>query len=336
MKLPLSARVAFVISIAGGCVASASCGGGDDANGNAGDASTGEGDATIDGGHDGGFASDAGPHDASTRDVVDLGDWPKACDAGGIPPIVTGTTLCPSDENRAGCTCPEAGVTAPCWTGDRTRRGHGTCQDGVATCNVTGGTLGWSECQGQVAPVGSTPPASCTCMSNVAWNAPVLSPCFVENGSSVITAVSSSLPDAACPPFDDAGNPVVAPTWTTDTLQGDCTGAYTICYTMKAGDPQNPQPTDCVVATVCTTQSHYDDAGAVQSLPPLPSWITDGGADLTCGQSFAANGGYAIVTLQGQSDECENVTLQLPSVSYCPLACGSASPPPICATLGCN
>lgn len=334
MKLRFAFRAAFVLCVAGGAFASASCGGGDDSNG-AGDASTGD-DATFDSGRDGALVSDAGPHDASTSDVVDLGDWPKSCDAGGIAPVVTGTTACPSDENRAGCACPEAGVTAACWTADRTRRGHGTCQDGVATCTASGSVLGWSECEGEVIPTGSTPPANCVCMSNVAWNAPVLSPCFVENPSSVITAVSSSLPDAACPPFDDAGNPVLAPTWTTDTLQGDCTGAYTICYTLKAGDPKNMQPTDCTLATVCTTQAHYEEAGATQTLPSLPSWITDGGADLTCGQSFAANGGYAIVTLQGQSDECVNVSQQLPSVSYCPLACGDPSPPPICATLGCN
>ena len=46
----------------------------------------------------------------------------------------TGSLACPSDKNREGCPCTEAGQEAACWPGKRLNREHGICEDGMTRC----------------------------------------------------------------------------------------------------------------------------------------------------------------------------------------------------------
>jgi hypothetical protein len=60
--------------------------------------------------------------------------------------------LLPPDNNDCeGCVC-EPGVTESCYTGPEGTADVGNCKSGMHTCQTSG--LGWSECEGQVSPVG--------------------------------------------------------------------------------------------------------------------------------------------------------------------------------------
>jgi hypothetical protein len=251
---------------------------------------------------------------------------PLTCDGGGMPPPVSGTPECPSDKNLPGCACATQGQMAACWTGLRKNRGHGDCKDGMTVCTVQGEGLVWGPCNGEVLPMGTTGKAACTCFSGGHWAIANLSPCFVTDGMGNVTEAISTDPTTTMCPSDFSMPPT---NWSTDTLITDCTGTFTLCYTIKAGNPNSPQPTDCVVAKSCVT-AYYSVANQTFTMPDLPGWITDM-AMTACAQQFYNSGGYGEMSVNGQSDECELVDKVFQHVTYCPLSCNSPNPPAMCA-----
>lgn len=294
-----------------------------------------DGSTLADAGADAGAAADTGSDasDAGTGDgaiVAEAGadagvgpdPQPTSCDGGGVPPVVGGTPECPSDKNLPGCACSSSGTSAACWTGLRAQRGHGDCKDGTTSCEASDAGLAWGACNGEVLPTDAgTAKASCLCFSTGQWAVANTEPCFltVTDGSGNMTTVAyASTPGnpVTCPFNTTTGQPTVPATWSTDTLTVDCTGFYTLCYALKAGDPTNPQATDCVLATTCTGGAHYDTAGVAQTFPPLPGWQTTASQD-ACVTQFLATGGYAVMSVSGQSDECQTVAENFQSVTYC-------------------
>jgi hypothetical protein len=264
---------------------------------------------------------------------------PSSCDAGGIPPQVGGTLECPGDKNLPGCPCPTPGATAPCWTGQRADRGHGNCRDGTTKCSSAGGELTWGTCDGEVLPVPGSPSgtkAACGCFTTGQWQVDNLSPCFLTMtdglGASTTTMYASTpgVP-ATCPLDSSTGAPAIPQSWSTDTLTVDCAGSYSLCYTLKAGNAKQPQPSDCVIASVCTPPTRYTTPGAPQVFPPLPGWQAPASAS-ACIDSFMQSGGYGVMSVQGQSDECAFVSRDFRIISYCASSCNSPTPPASCAT----
>jgi len=251
------------------------------------------------------------------------------CDGGGMPPPVMGTPECPSDKNLPGCDCSMAGPgkMAACWTGLRKNRNHGICKDGMTTCTQMGEQLVWGPCVGEQLPTGTTGKAACGCFSGGHWALTNLSPCFyTDNGNSGAISTTETGGQIMCPASFTS-----APTdpWSTDTLVTDCTGSFNLCYTIKAGDGKNPQPSDCTLIKVCSA-SYYSMANVVQNWPPLPGWISDPSA-AACVAQFQASGGYGQMSVDGQSDECELVNKVFQTVTYCPLSCNMPNPPAMCA-----
>lgn len=287
---------------------------------------------------------DAGGMEDVSQDVFYQDDPPPmTCntDAGATPPVITGTLECPSDKNLPGCPCPSAGLTAPCWTGLRKDRGHGICHDGTATCTPSGETqtLAWGDCLGQVLPQpGATSgKAACECFSGGHWQIDNLMPCFLTvndgQGNTTITAYAATPGNPASCPYDPVSfAPVVPPSWSNDTLKVDCTGVFTLCYTIKSGDSKNPQPSDCVLAKSCTT-GYYGAANVTTPFPPLPGWSSDAAANACVGQ-FMSGGGYGEMSVDGMSDLCEGVSKVFQRVTYCPLTCNENPNAPGCA--GCT
>jgi hypothetical protein len=151
-------------------------------------------------------------------------------------------------------------------------------------------------------------------------------PCYTGASNTQITgAWSSQLDDSGNATCAAGGTPTKA--FTTNTLNADCAGHFKLCFTMKAGSSDNPKPTDCTVATVCT-EGDYTAANQDQKMPDLPSWVA---TDSACAAAFAASG-YAEFTVIGKSALCDDVGdhgnplvfLRLP---YCPLVCGQDPPP---------
>ena len=258
-----------------------------------------------------------------------------SCDAGGMPPAVGGTTECPSDENREGCPCTSVDASAACWTGARTNRGAGDCHDGTTACTAEGV---WGACSGEVLPLsmeGGNDKAACDCFSTGIWQIANLEPCFLSTtdaaGNSTVIAFASTPGNPVTCPFDqNTGAPTVPTSWSTDTLRVDCSGQYTLCYTLKAGDAQNQAPTDCVVAQSCTT-AHYAPGGATVTFPPLPGWISTS-AQAACVVQFQNMGGYAALSVTGQTDECQTIGRVFQTVTYCPASCNQPNPPASCGT----
>lgn len=159
-----------------------------------------------------------------------------------------------------------------------------------------------------------------------------LSPCFVSQGGSggpVLGAVSTVMP-GNCPSNAgtmDWNNPQVptAP-WSTNTVKADCTGYFKLCFTLKAlsapGAPQSA--TDCTMKQVCT-EAYYAVADQTQAFPDLPGWITQTTQEKACAQAFVSNGGYAEMSVVGESDECDKVDKVFQTVTYCPLKCADAA-----------
>jgi hypothetical protein len=218
-------------------------------------------------------------------------------------------------------------MMAACWTGLRVNRGHGSCADGMTTCAVSGAQTQWGACTGEVLPVGTTGKAACNCFSTGQWLISNTEPCFLTvtdgQGNMTTTAYASTPGNPVSCPFDGTtGAPTVPVDWSTDTLEVDCTGTFTLCYTIKAGDGRHPQPTDCTLAKTCTT-GHYGQAKVTQTLPPLPGWQTDPSAG-ACVAQFLAMGGYGEMSVAGQSDECAFVSGVFQEVTYCPTACNGS------------
>jgi hypothetical protein len=254
---------------------------------------------------------------------------PLSCDGGGVPPVVMGTPECPSDKNLPGCPCTTPGMTAACWTGLRKNRNHGVCHDGMTTCSMVGEQLIWGPCGGEQLPNGATGKNACTCFSGGTWAIANLEPCFltVTNGGTMTTTAFASTP-AASPsmaptcPFDmSTGVPTIPASWSSDTLQADCTGSFTLCYTIKAGDPKNAQTTDCVLAKACSS-GYYGVANQTQMWPDLAGWVS-GASMSACVQQFVNTGGYGEMSVHGQSDECDAVDKVFQRVTYCPSSCNT-------------
>jgi len=250
-----------------------------------------------------------------------------------------GTPECPDDKNREGCPCREIGETAPCWPGERRHRDRGVCTDGTTTCMAVDEFWGvWGPCEGAVLPTPGVErgPEACGCFSAGTWELDCLSPCFVDYGSRGVYAVSTYIDgpsSAACP--RDPGGPPPRPqpgeTWTTNRLQIDCAGRFELCYTIRAGDVETASASDCVVAESCV-ETWYEEAGVVQELPPLPSWV---GTDTACARSFRDSGGYGEMSVVGLSLHCEEIGSEgdpvvFNRVPYCPLHCTERPSAPEC------
>lgn len=290
----------------------------------------------------GGTAIDAGP--GPNRDAFFDEDPPPAfCGPGDEPepPLPSGTQECPDDKNREGCECHlMEGETAACWPGLRVDRERGICKDGVATCNYENEfSSRWGPCEGYVLPVdGATSGAqACNCFSAGRWEIDNTSPCFITYGDGAIYAVSTfvgSNGTSGCP-TNLSGTPPPAPqpgsVWSTNRLTVDCSGQFELCYTLRAGSAENPQASDCTVATSCT-EFWYNEPGVPKELPPLPSWTSSNAA---CSASFANNGGYGEMTVKGISVECEAIDdggepLVFHRVTYCSLECNANPSLPGC------
>jgi hypothetical protein len=110
--------------------------------------------------------------------------------------------------------------------------------------------------------------------------------------------------------------------WSANTLDVDCAGQFELCYTLKAGDFDNPSASDCVLASVCI-EAWYAEKGVEQTLPVLPAWNTK---DTVCATQFVKNGGYGEMSVLGLSSECETIDdngdpLVFHRVGYCALHC---------------
>lgn len=339
--------------LAGGFLAASACGPTlmTASGGGVHDAGSSSGTGGGSGGGTGGGAGaiDSGKPDASYIDPDAF--WatdppPRWCGPDGGAPAPTppgGTPDCPDDKNRQGCPCATLGETAPCWPGLRANRNLGVCHDGVTTC-VKADELSqvWGECQGYVAPTpGVTKgPAACHCFSAGRWALANLLPCFIMSGGAVTDAVSTwidSSGKAQCPnPVNTPVTPQPGTTFTTDTLNIDCSGHFTLCYELKAGNAASPQPSDCSMVKVCT-EGDYTTPGQAQAFPELPAWTT---TNPSCAAQFANSGGYGEMSVKGKSVRCDEVDdgsggfLVFNRVQYCSLACNTNPTLPGCASCG--
>jgi hypothetical protein len=291
--------------------------------------------------YDAGFGIDATPDIGA--DAFYVNDPPvKSCGDAGVtlPPPPGGTPDCPDDKNLPGCPCgptAKVGDTAPCWTGYRRNRSRGVCKDGQTTCVKKGEVnLVWSDCSGEQLPTGTTGKEACTCFSGGEWALANTSPCFITDSSTgkIVNAVSTYLDSSGkmqCA-VDSAGKFVsTSPNWSTTTLKTDCAGHFKLCYAIKAGDPNNPQPTDCTVMQVCT-EGDYKTPNTVQPFGSLGAWQT---GDVACASKFATTGqGYGEMSVLGTSVECDSVGKVFQRFKYCPLSCNTNPSAPECA--GCT
>ena len=107
---------------------------------------------------------------------------------------------------------------------------------------------------------------------------------------------------------------------------GDCVGEFTLCFSIKAGDVDDPQLDDCRIMQTCV-DVRYEQAGVVQELEPLPSWNTTTMAEMDCSAEFAERGGYGEMSVSGVSDACGPVDdgmgapLVFHRVNYCAPSC---------------
>ena len=238
------------------------------------------------------------------------------------PPPPGGTLECPDDKNLEGCPCPSPGATASCWPGKRANRHLGICMDGTTTCQQAteiGST--WGPCMGAVLPdPNATEGASaCKCFSHGFWNVTNLVPC--SSGPSITPPVDITSMYSSTLSGGDAGTiscnnmPAAGSSWSDDTVTADCSGHFTLCYTIKAGDGKNPQPTDCVIARSCAT-GDYTQVNVAQPWPPLPSWIST--ASTSCFNAFNTTGGYGEMSVSGETVTCDMITEHVfQRVTYC-------------------
>lgn len=341
--LGLAGLVATVVAfgaIIGACGSKSSGGatfpgGGKDAGGK------GDGDILGGGFGDAGFGTtpEAGFYGADAFFAMNPPVMYCPADAGEYDGAVPGgTPQCPSDKNREGCPCPMEGVTAACWPGLRANRNLGQCKDGTTTCiEQNENDLVWGPCNGYVLPTpgATTGAAACKCFSSGEWDIMNLSPCFITDGTGADWALSSTLSGSmiSCP-METTNGPYPAPTadWSSDTLKVDCAGNFTLCYTIKAGNPMMPMASDCTVGQVCT-KGFYSMKNVVQNFPDLPGWA---GMDQACAQQFVTSGGYGQMSVQGESITCDTIDngmgqpLVFETITYCPVM----NPPPGCMNGG--
>ena len=274
---------------------------------------------------------------------------PPSCNGNMNTPVQPGgTPECPADKNLEGCECFNVGETAACWPGFRRHRGKGACQDGTTECIQIGeNQFVWGPCEGfqgisptTFEPLGTSGKAACGCFSGGFWSLTNTSPCFIfsdPNQMNVVGSVSTRMTDmmggAECPSeatmigyFNDPTPP--ADPFTSNTVRSDCAGFFKLCYTFKAlSTPMGmPMAGDCVMKEVCTEAQYDFDPATVPPypdvpFPDLPGWKTSTPAEQACAQSFVTNGGYAEMSVDGESNECEQVQKVFQTVTYCPLSC---------------
>ena len=265
-------------------------------------------------------------------------------DGGAGPVLPGGTPDCPDDKNREGCPCTTPNAQAPCWPGLRVDRNRGICHDGITTCvpwNEFGGR--WGPCEGYVLPdPGVTSgPGACNCFSAGQWQIDNLSPCFVTYNGSDVFAVSTFMngASASCPTSispTPPPQPEPGTDWSANRLTVDCSGVFQLCYVLRAGDENAPNPTDCEVARACV-DVWYDTPDQTMELAPLPSWTS---SNSSCAGQFASTGGYGEMTVIGLSIECDNIddgsgsAYVFHRVGYCPLECNTNPTLPECANCG--
>lgn len=249
-----------------------------------------------------------------------------------------GTPNCPDDKNREGCPCPEEGMQAACWPGKRVNRNHGICKDGATTCKrTTEFGLRWAACEGYVLPVenAGAGPEACDCFSSGRWQLSNLAPCIFHGGSGKTYLYSSKLTSDG--KIDCGSNvpeppPVPSGDWSASTLNVDCAGQFELCYTIKAGDVQNPRKSDCVITQHCA-EIFYETPGMNQPLPALPAWSSD---KTECARQFEQSGGYGEMTVIGKSSECDVVDdgagnpYVFHRTDYCPPSCQDTPNAPGC------
>jgi hypothetical protein len=279
------------------------------------------------------------------------GDVEPYCpiDIDGGPPApedqVDGGPNCPADKRLPGCPCPfnnlqDNQTPYPCWPGLRKNRHVGQCMDGVTYCEPNMDPTGrlvylWGQCVDAVLPNPKALPGfeSCDCVGIGTWRLENLSPCFYDIGGGLGSggAASSASVDrvVSCP----LSLPLSAPRepWSEDSFATDCAGHYTLCYTLKAGDPDKPSASDCTVARVCI-EADYGVAGVYQPFPPLPGWVAGSDAHTCCAIQFAATGGYGEMSVEGRTVlNCQRVSKVFDNrVRYCPASCGSNPQDPSC------
>jgi hypothetical protein len=308
---------------------------GDDSGGSSGASSGGSGSGSGGSFGDGGASSDAlmmlGPGDFEND------PFPLTCEPDGAviqgDASVYGSVDCPSDKNRQGCPCPKAGTMAACWSGTRAERGIGQCKDGMTTCIMNGETnLVWGPCMGEVLPDPNADAgaAACKCFSTGQWAIANVEPCIFFTDQSMTMATGSVSTTNTMPPACPAMM-VHQGDWSTDTIKADCAGEFTLCYTIKAGDPMNPKASDCTVGSACAT-GWVPAPNAVTPFPNLPGWEN---SDAACATQFATTGGYGEMSVYGFSADCETIGSKgSPYVfnhePYCPIK----NPPPNCQSGG--
>ena len=264
--------------------------------------------------------------------------------AGRPPPPVPGGTLdCPDDKRRAGCACKssEVGKSEPCWPGLRANRSLGVCKDGMTTCTMLSETTqAWSTCKGAVLPTpGAKGAQACRCFSAGQWKIDNLIPCFEtytpSNAVFAVSTVLDAMGKAGCPTVPDAPPPPKPGTkWSTDSLNVDCAGTFTLCYELKAGDYAHPMPGDCSLTKVCTT-GDYPVANVETKFPDLDAWTTTA-AQNACSAQFASTGGYGEMTVKGKSVACDNIddgagnAFVFNRVQYCKQSCLTTPTAPGC------
>ncbi len=263
-----------------------------------------------------------------------------------------GTPRCPNDKNLEGCPCdPNLAMPAACWPGFRRHRNKGACADGEAMCERVGeNDFRWGPCENfsgidpmTYEPLGTAGAAACGCFSGGFWNIANLSPCFIFTGGAGSTTVSNALntvqdmaapggarcPDASMGEIDAMLSTLPTKPFSTNDVMADCPGQFKLCYTFKAlSAPMSMRmpDTDCEMKQICTESQYSFDPTTVPPFPTvdfpvLPAWITDTPSERACAQAFVDNGGYAEMSVEGQSDECDMVDKVFQTINYCPTKC---------------
>lgn len=206
--------------------------------------------------------------------------------------------------------------------------GHGGSASGGASGTGAGGSSGSDGCAADAA----ADAAASGCFSQGTWQIDNLSPCFFSPSGDAATTEGAISTIQSGQLFECPSDFTAAPTdtWSTDTLTTDCTGHYTLCYTLKAGSATNPQASDCVVIQVCS-EGDYLTANQPQPWPDLPGWISTGD-ESACAKTFTEAGGYGLKSVSGTPTGCASITKTLGTVTYCPLSCNQPNPPSLCAT----
>lgn len=175
--------------------------------------------------------------------------------------------------------------------------------------------------------------ACTTCLLHGTWKIDNLSPCFADGlpggdgGTPLSAAISTTIAGGAAQCPNDFTTKPTAP-WSTDALTTDCAGQYTLCVTLKAGDPRAPQAGDCTLAQSCA-EGDYAAASQAQTWTALPSWLSSA-AQLACAMRFRDSGGYSEASVSGTATGCGTVGRVLFRVGYRPAACNNNPNGPGC------